>query len=66
MRATTSSKLVSLRHSSTLKRRFGKARITPMYFASSFGRTLIGCAIVGENTTAVLDRSLVPVRGRDN
>ena len=44
----------------------GKARITPMYFASSFGRTLIGCAIVGENTTVVLDRSLVPVRGRDN
>ena len=44
----------------------GKARITPMYFASSFGRSLIGCAIVGENTTVVLDRSLVPVRGRDN
>jgi hypothetical protein len=32
-----------------------KARITPVHFASGSGRTLIGCSIVGENTTVVLD-----------
>ena len=29
----------------------GKARVTPVHFASTAGRVLIGCSIVGENTT---------------
>jgi hypothetical protein len=33
-----------------------KARVTPVHFASTSGRVLIGCSIVGENTTIVLDK----------
>jgi hypothetical protein len=35
-----------------------KARITPVHFASNTGRTLIGCSIVGENTTVVMDHAI--------